>query len=578
MPDSAPRPALDRRDLLVATALAGAILALYAQTLGFEFVSWDDPQYVTGNRWVREGLSPRGVAWAFSTDRMGSWHPLTWLSHMLDVELFGLAPGGHHAVNAVLHALNTVLVHLLLRVLTGALWRSALVAALFGLHPLHVESVAWVSERKDVLSTFLGLLAIGAYAAYARRPGVRRYLMVAGLFALSLMSKPMLVTLPVLLLLLDYWPLRRPLRPGLLLEKLPLFALSAACGAAALLTQKLASALPLWQRLSNALLSGVAYLGKTLWPVDLAMFYPHPYLPESGAFAPATWRILGAGALLVGVTACAIVARRRRYIPVGWLWTVISLAPVIGVVQVGGQAMADRYTYFPLIGIFIVTVWGGAELVASLGQRTPAISSVAVAAVMALLAALAAGAWRQIGTWRDSLSLYEHALSVTPRNPTIRFNLANVLRKQGRNAEAIEEYRRALEDAPSDAGIHVNLANALRAHGDPEAAMRHYLTALERSPDDAMAHVNLGSLLREQGRLEEAETQYRHALRVSPRASTAYNLANLLRERGDLDAAIDLYEQVVARAPGDARAHNNLGAALDQQGDLAGALRHFRTA
>jgi tetratricopeptide (TPR) repeat protein len=496
---------------------------------------------------------------------------------MLDVELFGLAPAGHHAVNALLHAANGVLVHLVLRALGGERGRSALVAALFALHPLHVESVAWVAERKDVLSTFFGLLAIGAYAARVRRPGPGRSLAVLGCFALSLMSKPMLVTLPVILLLLDDWPLRRTLRAGLLVEKLPLFALSAAFAVAAVGTQSLNTMLTLGQRLANALLSTVAYLGKTIWPVDLGMFYPHPYLPESGASAPATWQILAAAALLLGITAGAIAAR-RRYLRVGWLWYAIALAPVIGIVQVGSQAMADRYTYFPLIGIFIALVWGGADLVASLGRRVPALPRAAAAAVALSLAALAATTWQQIGTWRDSLTLYQHALSVTPRNPTIRFNLANELQRQGRNTEAISEYRRALEDAPSHAGIHVNLANALRAEGDFEAAAHHYLAALELDPDDKMAHVNLGSLLSAQGRLDEAESHYRHALRSSPEAGFAYNLANLLRERGDLDGAIELYQQALAYRPGDARVHNNLGAALDLRGDAEAALRHFRRA
>lgn len=578
MPDPAPRPALDRRDLLVAIAIALVVLGLYSRTLGFDFVGWDDPQYVTANRAVRGGLSWNGVVWAFTTDRMGSWHPLTWLSHMLDVELFGLAPAGHHAVNAVLHAANSVLVFLLLRGLTGALWRSALVAALFGLHPLHVESVAWVAERKDVLSTFFGLLALGAYAAWVRRPALGRYLAVAGLFALSLLCKPMLVTLPFLLLLLDYWPLHRPLRAALLLEKLPLFALSAACSAAALLTQTLATTLPLPQRLANALLSAVAYLGKTLWPARLGMFYPHPYLPESGAAAPAASEVLGAAALLLAVSVCAMAARRRGYLLVGWLWYGISLAPVIGIVQVGSQAMADRYTYFPLLGIFIATSWGAAEIVASLARRRPALPSVAAAAALLWVAALTAASWQQLGYWRDSLALYTHTLEVTPHNATIHFNLANLLRRQGRNAEAIEAYRRALEDAPSDAALHVNLANALRAQGDPEAALRHYRAALERRPEDAMAHLNMASLLREQGQLDEAEAHYRLSMKLSPRAKTAYNLANLLRERGDLDGAIKRYALALKLQPRDARIHNNFGAALEQRGDLDAALRHFQAA
>jgi tetratricopeptide (TPR) repeat protein len=575
---SAIQPRLDRRDLGIALALAVAILGLYAQTLGFDFVGWDDPQYVTANEQVRAGLEPAGIAWAFRTDTMGSWHPLTWLSHMLDVELFGLDPAGHHAINAILHALASVLLFVALRVLTQARWQSALVAALFGIHPLHVESVAWIAERKDVLSTCLGLAAIWAYASWARRGGALRYLALVLLFAGSLMSKPMLVTLPLILLLLDYWPLRRTLQLRLLLEKLPLLALSAVCSFSALRTQELTTAIPFAQRVANAALAATGYLRRTFWPADLAMFYPHPYLPESGALPPPAWQVAAAVALLLAISVSAIALARRRYLAVGWLWYGISLTPVIGIVQVGAQGMADRYTYFPLIGIFIAGVWGGADLVTSLARRFPAIAKLAPAVVLVWLAALSLVTWRQIGTWRDSLTLYQHALEVVPSNPKIRFNLANLLRRQGRNAEAIAQYRLALETAPSDAAIHVNLANALRTEGDLAAAMQHYLAALERKPDDAMAHLNLGALLREQGELEQAEAHYRKSMRLAPSAKTAYNIANLRRERGNLDGAIDAYRLVLRLQPRNAKAHNNLGLALEQRGELEVALRHFSAA
>jgi tetratricopeptide (TPR) repeat protein len=578
MSDTTGCHALDRRDGWAAAALFAAVFALYARSLGAEFVAWDDPQYVSANPMVQRGLRLESIAWAFRTELMGSWHPLTWLSHLLAVELFGLAPAGHHALNALLHAANSALLFLVLRALTGARWRSALVAALFGAHPLHVESVAWVAERKDVLSTFFGLLALGAWTRFVRSPGTGRYLVAAALFAASLMSKPMLVTLPVLLLLLDYWPLARPLDAKRLLEKLPLFALSAACAAAALATQSQAADLPLGARLSNASLALVAYLGKTLWPASLAMYYPHPYLPESGAEPPPVGSVLVSAALLAGITALVVAARRRGYLPVGWLWYVVSLLPVIGIVQIGGQALADRYTYVPLIGIFVLVVWGAEEIVERLALRRRGVRRAAALCALALLAALAAQTWRQIGTWRDSRTLFEHALAVVPHNPTIRFNLANLLRREGHDALAIAEYRRALEDAPSDARLHVNLANALRAQGDPDAALEHYRAALELAPYDEMANANLASLLRERGELDLAEIHYRRAFRVSHRARIAYNLANLLRERGDLDEAIEVYQLVLRVQPRHARAHNNLGRALEQRGEAEAALRHYERA
>jgi tetratricopeptide (TPR) repeat protein len=575
-------PKLAWLDLFVAIALLIAIASVYAQCLGFAFVGWDDPQYVIGNAVVQGGLQIEGAAWAFTTTYMGSWHPLTWLSHMLDVELFGLDPAGHHATSVVLHMLNSALLFGLLRTATGSRWRSALVAALFGLHPIHVESVAWIAERKDVLSTFTGLLSLGAYAAYVRRPSLLRYLMIAALFCLSLMSKPMLVTLPIVLLLVDYWPLRRPLHRVLLLEKLPLLALSAAFCVAAVLGQQTSGAissgqlLPLPTRLANALVSYVSYLWQLAWPANLGMYYPHPYLSDIGGVPPAAGVIALAAALLIALTTGALISR-QRYLIVGWFWYLITLLPVIGLIQVGSQGMADRYTYVPSIGIFVAVAWGGAHLLAVFEAHMPRARTVGVAVAAALLVICSVAAWRQAAHWRDSLTLYEHTLAVTGPNPVIRFNYANELRRQGRDEEALREYRRALEVSPDDVKIHLNLANALRDASDDDGAERHYREVLARRPRHALAHSNLGSLLRAQGKLDEAEDHYRRSLSLSPRPVTVYNLANLLRVRGDLDEAIDLYERLVTTAP-DARTHNNLGIALDTRGDLDAALQHFLAA
>jgi tetratricopeptide (TPR) repeat protein len=573
-----------RRDLAICALLASATLLVYGQTVGFEFVNWDDGLHVTGNPQVRAGLTRAGIAWAFSAGGTGNWHPLTWLSHMLDYELFGQDPAGHHAVSVLLHALNALLLYLFLRRATGEVSRSALVAAHFALHPLHVASVAWISERRDVLSTCAALLALLSYLGWVRRGGAARYLLVVGCFALALMSKPMLVTLPLVVLLLDYWPLGRSGLQRLLLEKLPLLALAAACGIATLLLQQAAGAmrteqpLPLAFRAANAVVAVVTYLGKTVWPADLAMFYPHPYIPEAGGVPLAPWQVAAAAALVAGLSAAAFAARRRRYLPMGWLWYLGTLLPVIGLVQVGHQALADRYTYVPLIGIFIVVAWGGADLVAALRARVARIDALAAGAALAALAALTAGSWLQVRHWRDSFTLFQHTVEAVPRNPTIRYNVANHLRSLGRLDDAIREYRRALEAVPDDVEIHLNLGNALRAKGELEQAVTHYARVLERRPDHAMAHNNLGSLLREQGRGEDAEAHFRRALALNPRGRAGYNLANLLRERGRLDEAIELYREALRHRAGDVNARNNLGVTLDARGDSDAAIEQFEIA
>jgi tetratricopeptide (TPR) repeat protein len=448
-----------RLPLLLGAALALLTLAAYLPTLHNGFVNLDDGLYVTGNPHVQQGITGAGVAWALTANVANNWHPLTLLSHLLDCQLFGLDAAGHHATSLLLHLANVVLLFAVLRRLTGAVWRSAAVAALFAVHPAHVESVAWVAERKDVLSALFWLLAMAAYGRYARRPSVGRYLPVALAMALGLAAKPMVVTLPFALLLLDIWPLER-LGLGwkrLAVEKLPLLALSAASSLVTLHYQRTSLAplgLDPWSlRLANAAVSYTAYLGKLLLPSNLAVFYPIP-------LAIPAWKVAGAVALLAILTALAVrTARKAPWLLVGWLWFLGTLVPVIGLVQVGRQAMADRYTYIPSIGLFVAIVWGIAGLV---GERR-AVLATAAAVVIALLVA---GTWMQAGTWRDSVTLYRHALAVTPDNYLAHLGLAKALVAKGDGAGAAEQYRAALALRPGLIEARAGLEAVLHAE-DP---------------------------------------------------------------------------------------------------------------
>lgn len=561
------------RDLIIGCLLAAVTWTVYGQTTGFDYVGYDDRLYVVENPHVRSGLNPESVAWAFTSRYEANWFPLTRLSHILDVEAFGIDPGGHHATSALLHMLNVLLLFAVLRSMTGATGRSAFVAAFFAVHPLQVESVAWISERKNVLCTSFGLLSLWAYVAWTRRGGLARYLVTAGLFALSLMSKPMLVTLPFVFLLVDYWPLDRAGRPAsrLVLEKLPLFALSAASsvftwimqssGGASLATETL----PLPLRLSNAVYSYATYLRRTLWPDDLGLFYPHPFLPALGGVPLTPWQVGGAAALLIAISV-AIAVSRRRYATVGWLWFLGILVPVIGIAQVGGQGMADRYAYQPIIGIFVAVIWGGTELYWKLHNRAPRIAAVAAFVPVLLLAASVGTSRAQAAYWRDSFSLFERVLALTPRNPTIRYNLANALRARGDPAAAVEHHRVVLATTPDDPRVHNNLGNALLDLGRFDEAIEHYRKALARRPGFARAHNNLGAALRRLERDDEALQQYREAVRLAPGYALAHvNLANTLRDRGDLEGAIFHYRRALASDPGHAKARRRLGATLEEQ-------------
>ncbi len=563
-------------------------LAVYASVRRFELVNYDDALYITEPLPVSRGLTWQGVIWALTTGYAANWHPLTWLSHMLDVQAFGMNPGAFHVVNLLLHTANTLLLFGLLCKMTAAAERSAVVAAFFAVHPLHVESVAWVAERKDVLSTLFFLLALWAYAAYVQRPGRSRYGLVLLLFALGLMAKPMLVTFPFVLLLLDVWPLRRGRASGdsqnqaepafpwraLILEKLPMVGLSVAASVVAVLMQQRRGAtpglgaLPLLLRMENALVSYVAYIGNTLWPAHLAAFYPYP------ASIPG-WRV-AAAALVLGAVSAAVLLnfRGRPYLSVGWLWYLGTLVPVSGLVQIGSQARADRYTYIPLIGLFILLTWGAADLLAHWRcQRF------ALAAAVLLIAACGVATRRQAEYWRNSTALWSHALAVTTGNYTAHNLLGAALADGGNTEGAVTHYAEALRIQPRYADAHYNLGVALASQGKVAEAAAHYAEALRINPGYAEAHNNLGILLAEAGRVAEATEQYTQALRSKEDyAEARANLGAALASQGRYAEAIAQYVECLRLRPDSPEVHNNLANALVRAGRPAEAISHYAEA
>jgi tetratricopeptide (TPR) repeat protein len=557
----------------VAVVLAVVTLAVYAPVRGHGFVDYDDGEYVFANPHVQAGLSAESVAWAFTTMAVTNWHPLTWLSHMLDVQLFGLDPAGHHLVNVVLHAANAGLLLFVLNSLTGRLWPSALVAALFALHPLNVETVAWVAERKNVLCTFFTILALAAYGRYARRPGPGRYALVAAGMVLALLAKPMAVTLPLMLLLLDFWPLgrlRRATALRLCVEKLPLVVLAALSSAVTLQAHVQAGTvitvehISAGARLANAVVSYLAYIGKLAWPARLGVFYPHRELTVPIA------QVAAAALVLLGVTAAVVrAASRAPYLAVGWLWYVVTLLPVIGIVQVGTQSMADRYAYVPAIGLFIAVAWAADSLAA----RRPAPRAWAAAAGV-VLCALAARTVRQVPVWQDSLSLFSATVAAVPDSWVGHYNLGNAYAAMDRQAEAEAEYRETVRLRPRFARAHNNLGNALDAQGRHEEAVAAYDEAIRSSPLMAEAHNNLGTALAATGRLEEAAAALRRAIGVEPRFAEAYvNLGVVLRRMGRLqESAAALAQAVMLRPDLDFGRYQRAVTALEA-GDAEGARR-----
>ena len=508
-----------RRTLAIALTLTAATALVYAQVRTFDFINFDDNVYVPGNPHVSGGLTLSGIVWAFSTVDYFYWQPLTWLSHMLDCQWYGLWAGGHHLTSVLLHIANSLLVFFVFRRMTGAHWRSAMVAGLFALHPLRVESVAWIAERKDVLSCFWFLVALWAYVRFAERPSHGRYRWVLAALVMGLMSKPMLVTAPLLFLLVDYWPLGRVAY----LEKVPMLFLAAVASLLTAIGQKRMGAMdwarhiPLSLRAENALVSYVRYLAKTVWPARLAIFYPYP-----AAIPP--WKVWGAALLLVSLTAAALWAgRRRRYLAAGWLWFLLALLPAIGLVQVGLQSMADRFSYIPLIGLFAAAVWGAARLFEN-HRRLAAIMAAVV------LAACGVRSWAQTRTWRDSVTVFAHALEITGESSVSHRFLGVALADRGEIDAALPHLAAAVRLDPAFFVAHYDYGSALLRKGDPQAAMVQFEEAVRYHPSYGDAYYGMGKSLVQIGKPAEALAPTRQALQVGLSAENTLAARALITE------------------------------------------------
>jgi protein O-mannosyl-transferase len=544
--------------------LALAVQAVFGQTARFGFVNYDDQVNVYDNPVVISGLTLKGTLWAFSFHNV-NWFPLTWLSHMFDCQLYGLLPGGHHLTNVLLHTATVILLFLVLLQMTGTLWCSAFVAAVFAIHPLRAESVAWVSERKDVLSGLLFMLTIAAYVRYADEFKVQSskfkvfYCLCFLFFVLGLMSKPMLVSLPLVLLLLDYWPLQRAeSAKRLVMEKLPLLALAVAACVVTILAQheaiKSAGSFTLPRRFENALASCIIYPGQMVWPAKLAVLYP---FPQNG---PPTWEVALAVMLLASLSAIAWAGRRTRpWLLMGWIWYLVMLLPVVGIIQVGGQAHADRYTYLPGIGLAIAATWTFADL--SLGwKHRPMVLG---AMMIAVIGVLMVRSHIQTSCWKDSESLWTRALACTSSNSIAHYNLGNALLKRGKIDEAIAQYQKALEIQPGLSSAHYNLGNAFLKHGELNEAIAQYQKTLELRPNHADSLYNMGLALFKQGKLDEAIAQLRKALEIEPDAVAAHiGLGDALAAKGARDAATAQYQKALEIRPDDATTRNKLSHAL----------------
>ena len=584
---------------LLAALLALVTIAVYWPVTGNDFVNYDDDVYVTANPHVQGGLTMENIKWAFSSQVSANWHPVTILSHMLDCQVYGLKPWGHHLTNLLLHALNTALVFLLLRGLTGGLWRSVMVAVLFAVHPLHVQSVVWVAERKDVLSAFFGLLALIAYARYAKKkssnsqlPGASKwsedgstlnYVLALFFFTLGLMSKAMLVTLPCVMLLLDYWPLKRIRNSEfgirnfikLLVEKIPFFVLAAAMSIVTFLVQKQGGAVmavgdyPLDNRVENALMAYCRYTGKFLWPADLAAFYPHvSHWPMA--------EVLLAGVILCGSTALFVWGRQRfPFLLMGWLWFVGTLVPVIGLVQVGEQSMADRYTYFPSLGLFILVIWGAAELARCWRFQTTVLSVAGSAVVLLCIASTR----QQLRYWKDSEALFRHALAVTDDNALAETDLGLAVLGKGRFDEAVGHLQAAVRLKPSAAEVHNNLGTAYLNKKQYDEAIGQFQAAISLKPSHVKAHANLGLAFLDKNNFDGAISEFQETVNLQPDFDGAQvNLGVALLKKGLTDEAISQFQEAINRKPDDGNAHFNLGVAFSNEGRLDEAISHYQEA
>ncbi|PKL46674.1 MAG: hypothetical protein CVV39_06855 [Planctomycetes bacterium HGW-Planctomycetes-1] len=600
---------------LISICLVAAIIVVYLPVYSYDFIRYDDTDYVTDNINVQTGLNWKNVRWAFTTGHASNWHPLTWLSHILDWELFGDWAGGHHLVNVLFHILNTLILFYVLKIMTKSLWPSAFVAAAFAIHPLHVESVAWIAERKDVLSTFFWFLTMWAYVQYVagtatakRTPtarlrnasdgqagvgakqneprqgspsqgygrinvgGAKRYYLLAIVFfVLGLMSKPMLVTLPFVLLLLDYWPLERKFSKTLIIEKIPFFLCSFASSIITFIVQKKGGAMSDFEfygpaiRIGNAIVSYIMYIVKMFWPSRLAVLYPHPSssLPIS--------KVIICAFLLVLITAGVIYfGRRYKFLAVGWLWYVGTLIPVIGLVQVGSQAMADRYTYITLTGLFIIIGWGAKEII-----HNKNIILMWLAVIVLLASAITAR--RQLRYWKNSLTLFEHTLQVTGDNFYTLVNYATYLSELDRLDRAVKYFNEALKIKPDSAEVHNNLGSALLKIGRTQQGVEHFKLAIKYKPDLSQAYCNLADALKNQGRYKEAVSYYQQAIKTKPNCVSAWlNLAITFNEMKDFDRAIEYFNKVLEIDRNNVFARGHLGLTLAAMGKTDEALREIR--
>ncbi len=552
-------------DLYLYLLLAAATLAVYSQAVHFDFLNYDDPAYVVNNPQVRAGFTWNGLLWAFTSFHAANWFPLTWLSHMTDCQFFALRAGWHHLISVLIHTAAALLLFAALQRLTGARWPSAFVAFLFALHPLHVESVAWIAERKDVLCALFWFLALYWYAGYARRPTVSRYLLVVLAFCLGLMAKSMIVTLPFVLLLLDFWPLRRPLRRTLLWEKVPFVVLAAGAALLTFLAQAHGNAvrtlanISLGLRLENAVAAYAVYLVRTVWPADLAVFYPYRFdLP--------VWQVAASATLLIAITVLVVrKARTHPWLAVGWFWYVGTLVPVIGLVQVGAQSSADRYMYVPMVGLGIMLAWGA--------SRVPRFAAIAVLAVCAVLT------WNQLSYWRDTETLFQHAAEVTAGNYLAHNNLGEFYLTHNQNQQAALHIQAALRIRPAYPEAHANLALILRRAGRLPDAERQYREALSLQPENGPFHAAYAGLLLAEGRTNDAVSEFYQAIRFQPdNAATRHSLGFLLLSRGRLDEALAQFRAEAQLEPGNATIHYNLGTLLASAGRFEEAAAEFTQA
>jgi tetratricopeptide (TPR) repeat protein len=579
-----------RPDILVCLFLVIAILFVYWQVRNFSFVNYDDHQYVTENRYVQDGLTLKSIAWAFTTVHMSNWHPLTWLSHMLDYQLYGMNPGQHHLTNVLFHILNTLLLFLVFRRMTGELWKSGFVAALFALHPLHAESVTWVAERKDVLSTFFWLLTMWCYARYVEHSERDRYLLVVLFFILGLLAKPMLVTLPFILLLFDYWPLNRfqfgssgdgsysiqkSFNFGLIWEKIPLFLLSTASCVVTYFVQKSGGAVNSLDamkfniRIANAILSYTNYIAKMIWPYKLAVLYPYP---EVIPF----WEVTGACLVLVFISLLSIgLIKKSPYFAVGWCWFLGAFVPVIGLVQVGLQAMADRYTYVPLIGLSIIIAWGAPDILAGLRHKRIIFAIFTIFVILAIMIFT----WFQVSRWKNSITLFKNAVDVTKNNYVAHHKLGEALAIQGETDKAIRHYSEALRIKPDFIAPHLNLGVTLRETGKLNEAIEHFSSVLRLKSDSAEAHYELGITLEKKGNIDGAEKHYIKALRIKPDYAKAHNnLGIVLAFRKKDKEALYHFVEALRIDSGYAGAYYNLGKIYANQVKIENAILYYRKA